>query len=747
MPHIKSAILSRSIEEDQQVVIQQWGKTFKHNPPNHVAINMAKLLFAVVAEGDFKTSSSMTGVRALVAPTVKLTTADYLSHASRIIIDYCELSADNLLELMGYFPLPAQESHVFSRSATHALKRISPDKIEELKGIYYGAAGQLPAYFKEPRDFGVNIAMGGTGQTNLYGKMITANGYSGHMYFHHDKASQALMLGLEQSAPQQVTVPSVGVALSALFRRGADSPEAQKEDEQHQYGEDQFGQGHSIVGASDTYTAAGSLYFSDPIYQAKLLIEKGCFPPDKYDGMHVKLNNINWPTIKAYIERLNANILAPEMTALLEQIGTPPSTSNDYGLIVPSYIDLEFKDYLKRAFQELIANKPLPTLDKANLQKLQVALLTAINELKRGTMASYPTFIGLINAITGTTDLPEDYKNLILRIKTLFQLQLERSVNLKEAHLNLEAQNRHEALQAEVNSLLSKSLLMQQYYQSESSAHEACPTTAYLHQLDELVEELHRIKGADTSSITKDYFEEKRQYILDAHSLLSKTPYSYSQAALKELDSQVTEINLENLELKEHEQLQTGTIQALKLSNEKLTFELEAVKTQKYLIKTASELSLKRLHLVSPLYSNINEIRANAALLKHKKCDKAHDVAILLANELQTEIDMFINGFDGDDADALLAFKNRCVTHLNTARPALEFHNDWKTILANALLAISLLFVGYAIAVVINKSQTGQFGFFKNPSSAKAIGGLVVNINSLKDDVNTPSSIPIIVSA
>ena len=133
--------------------------------------------------------------------------------------------------------------------------------------------------------------------------------------------------------------------------------------------------------------------------------------------------------------------------------------------------------------------------------------------------------------------------------------------------------------------------------------------------------------------------------------------------------------------------------------------------------------------------------------MKHKQCDKAHDVAILLANELQTEIDMFINGFDGDDADALLAFKNRCVTHLNTARPALEFHNDWKTILANALLAISLLFVGYAIAVVINKSQTGQFGFFKNPSSAKAIGGLVVNINSLKDDVNTPSSIPIIVSA
>ncbi len=45
-----------------------------------------------------------------------------------------------------------------------------------------------------------------------------------------------------------------------------------------------------MVGASDDYTAAGSLYFSNLIYKLKLLEERGGFVPKKYNGMRVVLS-------------------------------------------------------------------------------------------------------------------------------------------------------------------------------------------------------------------------------------------------------------------------------------------------------------------------------------------------------------------------------------------------------------------------------------------------------------------------
>ncbi|WP_019215442.1 hypothetical protein [Legionella tunisiensis] len=92
------------------------------------------------------------------------------------------------------------------------------------------------------------------------------------------------MLGLEQTAPV--------VSFWELFHKKS------QDAENDQWGTDQYGQGHSLTGASDIYTAASSLYFSDPVMQVKCLVEDNCFPPDKYGAMQVKLTNENWLEIK-----------------------------------------------------------------------------------------------------------------------------------------------------------------------------------------------------------------------------------------------------------------------------------------------------------------------------------------------------------------------------------------------------------------------------------------------------------------
>ena len=179
----KVNILERSIREDQTAVAIQWANTFKHNAKDNVATNMAKLMLACVAQGEFKTRSALIEGSLLADPSPVLTAVDYLSHASRIIVDYSVLSERFLNEFLAFFP-QGGEKGVITRSATHGVMR-KKDQIIELKGFLLGVTGQLPSLIKTPCDFGINIAMGGEGQANLIGKKITDNGFSGHLYFNH----------------------------------------------------------------------------------------------------------------------------------------------------------------------------------------------------------------------------------------------------------------------------------------------------------------------------------------------------------------------------------------------------------------------------------------------------------------------------------------------------------------------------------------------------------------------------------
>ncbi|KTD02912.1 LepB GTPase-activating domain-containing protein [Fluoribacter gormanii] len=470
MPDKKSEILSCTIEQDQVAVAEQWANTFIYNSKDDIAVHMTQLLLSCLASGDFKVRPYLSKSPELKAPSDQLSIADYLSHASRIILDYQDLTGDSREELLNYFPTPDGRNNVFSRSATHNVRRDMGGEIVEGKGFLLGLMGQLPGLIKTPQDFGINIAMGGDGQDNFYGKKISANGCSGHFYFHRNDSDCLLMLGLEQTAP----------AASALeFLWGA-----KKYPNNVQQDHDQFGQGHSLKGASDTYTAAGSLYFSDPVYQAKLLLEKGVFPPDKYGAMQVTITNKNWPSIKNTLDKLRELSDEDHKEGLLALLLTKPETalaSKDNSL---SYIALDFDSYLKRIYQVFIIESQLDVESQLILSNLQTNLLLTIKKLQQGQIDSYETLKHQIAEIIQLKNIPIAYQKAIERIQELFKLQLEIDPKLNQTHQELLLKNQYDDLQEECSAILEKLLSIQKHFQKQSITKEQEALQLFLQQIE-----------------------------------------------------------------------------------------------------------------------------------------------------------------------------------------------------------------------------------------------------------------------
>lgn len=92
---IKSKIIGSSIQEYQERVSAQWINTFKYNDLMDPGTCIAKILLACVAQGEFKVASQLMGDTSLQNPLEYLTAVDYISHASRIIIDYKELKSSS----------------------------------------------------------------------------------------------------------------------------------------------------------------------------------------------------------------------------------------------------------------------------------------------------------------------------------------------------------------------------------------------------------------------------------------------------------------------------------------------------------------------------------------------------------------------------------------------------------------------------------------------------------------------------
>ncbi len=456
----QATIIGYTLDEDSKAVAEMWYHTLKSNPIDDAettATNMTKIMLACVAFGDFKTKSAFTDKQEMDNPNPILSVVDYLSHASRIIFDYSRLSSENQQVFLSFFPIDCQKA-VVSRCATHAVWR-EADKIIEGKGLYYGAVSQFPAMMKVPADFGLNIAMGGNGRTNYTGKKISNNGYSGHLYFNRNDTHQLILAGLEQSAP--------GSFSSIVYGHAAESPEVQS-------GRDQFDQRHSIVGSSDTYTAAGSLYFSDPVYQSKLLAETGFLPPDKYGAMQVTLNDRNWPRICGYFEQLNQKLSRDTQDSVIQQLLMKPSTAIDQLPETQSFIPQKFlfAEYLKKICVLLEVEEVPHELMHEHL-RLQQQLLSSITPLQKAQVTMPDAYLPcheLIDAMCSLPQTPPRYQVAVQRIALLIRKQCSLDPGLDEAgfaRVNQQAQTRCIQTLETITTLEEKIRFLQVFYSSE----------------------------------------------------------------------------------------------------------------------------------------------------------------------------------------------------------------------------------------------------------------------------------------
>ncbi|WP_133137350.1 hypothetical protein [Legionella rowbothamii] len=725
----KIEIVASSIEQDQQTVANQWAKTFLHNNPNDLGTQIMQLLGACVAAGDFKTRSAFASSDELQAPNDQLTIADYLSHASRIILDHQGLSATHRAELLSYFPDPDALNAVISRSATHSVYR-NKETIVEGKGLIIGLIGQLPTVLNTPRDFGVNIAMGGQGQQNFYGKTISDNGFSGHVYFHKNDADNLLMVGLEQSAPA-----------ASIFELFAGH---QTYNEELQQNKDQFGQGHSLTGASDVYTAAASLYFSDPVYQAKLVLEKGCFPPEKYGAMQVTLTDDNWPTIKCFLDALKQATTKKSEEELLQHLLKKPATASPIKQKCVSYIALDFKIYLQRVYTAFIKNSSLIPEQQLEFQLLQNELLELIKKLQKGEVGCYEHFMNLIEQIKKTESLPTQYKEAIARIDELFKLQLNLDSGLNATHQELMLKARYEALQEERNVLVQKMVAVKQYFESDYINKDPGISNFLLeleHQMSSLLQPQDSLFITENdlgqsiivvkpvAKVSEGKVRELDQQIKQGRILLSQTPKLHSQAAMDEQQTLLVQEKESRRQLEQEftdyklrvEETQQQQQQMYLDMQQQLQVEIQKAQQQYEQLLRQGKLTQARMARIAPILSDIESLKDLKDDFVKKKLDGAELEAGELISALQKIITQYCNNPAEDEDEVLADFKNECIDELLKPRAELEKHESYRHIISNILLAISLLIVGYIVAASVNRVATGRYTFFNETDTASTI--------------------------
>lgn len=104
-----------------------------------------------------------------------------------------------------------------------------------------------------------------------------------------------------------------------------------------------------------------------------------------------------------------------------------------------------------------------------------------------------------------------------------------------------------------------------------------------------------------------------------------------------------------------------------------------------------------------------------AFLAATRLCEGLNQASIVYFSSQQTETDY-------------QRFKNTCFTHIENERSTLEKHVGWQQILANVVLFIVLMGVGYLAGILINKKMTGQYLFF-SPNTDTKINGVIDCIN------------------
>ncbi|HCA88813.1 MAG TPA: hypothetical protein DEO98_00430, partial [Legionellales bacterium] len=224
-----------------------------------------------------------------------------------------------------------------------------------------------------------------------------------------------------------------------------------------QRGYEQFNQTHSLIGASDVYTAAGSLYFSDVIYQIKLLCEKSILPPDKYDGMHLKINDKNWPQIQEFLTKVNKATDQDALITLLKE--TPTSACKDKPKI-HSFLFFKFENYMDRIYQLFIADAALDD-DNKTIKVAHDALLKELISLQRGEHQNFDLFISEAEILITLSASSANYQQAIQRLIQLVELQRTLDPDLINTQKELLLETEIDALRQEIFTLYTTLRLLQ----------------------------------------------------------------------------------------------------------------------------------------------------------------------------------------------------------------------------------------------------------------------------------------------
>lgn len=692
---IKKEILSSSRQKDKERVARKWANTFFFN--NDAATAAARLLMSCVAKGELLVRDFSTTV--LQSPYAAFSIADYLSHGSRIVIDYRELSPEHRDELLRFIPDTLNPDCV-ARSATHDASRNGDGLIIEGKGFLLGMKGQLPSVLKSYCDFGINIAMGGDGQTNEVGKTIRSNGYSGHFYIHRNDAQQLLMLGLEQTAPV--------ASFWELFHQ------KKQDSENEQWGTDQYGQGHSLTGASDTYTAAGSLYFSDPVLQVKCLVEDNCFPPDKYGAMQVKLTNENWLEIKKMLEEMNKANQDCLFNILIESPVSATKMPREY----TNYLTLDFRRYFQ-SFSDVF----LDPAQKNLVKDLQNKLLKLIRDFQEG-IANYQQLEDCIQALLDLP-LPEPYKKAISDFKKLLAKQLKENKGFQKNCQQFFLDKEFEELQEEQLRTLQKLSLVENFFITyvdlfkKENERDLWEFIEKLQRCGNLLRSVTEPPPEDIGkswlvlpAITAERITQFRLYLLEANGLLAKIPQLYLKSEWEALRALVSKDKAEDLKL----------IEELREQNKELQSKLNRA-------NQVEDNLLQRVQGIATVVALFGRIEDEVKTLEGDARKEGDD----LVKALKGNINNYLTNMDYK----LKSFQNDCCRTLAKPRENLyQQNNRLRLLVQEALTAVCLLFVGYAAGVVLNYTRFGQLTFWNYDSRT---GSLKKELETL---VRSPISCP-----
>lgn len=675
---IKKEILSSSRQKDRERVARTWADTFFFN--NDTATDTARLLMSCVAKGELLVRDFSTTV--LQRPHTSFSVADYLSHGSRIIIDYQELGPVERDELLRLIPDTLNPDCV-ARSATHDVSRNDEGLIQEGKGLLLGMKGQLPSLLKSYRDFGINIAMGGNGQINEAGKTIRSNGYSGHFYIHRNDAQRLLMLGLEQTAP-------VTSFWELFHKKNQDS-------ENEQWGTDQYGQGHSLTGASDTFTAAGSLYFSDPVLQVKCVVEDNSFPPDKYGAMQVKLTNENWLEIKKMLQEMNG----VNQDRLFDFLIKPPVSATDVPRKYTNYLAIDFRRYFQTMF-DFFLNSEQKNLANTTQNKL----LLLIRALQEGTNVNHEELKGCIRKLLDLP-LPDPYKNAILDFNQLLAKQFEENKEFQKNGQQFLLDKEFEELQEEQCRVLQKLSLVENFFITYAELFKKEKDQDLLNFIRKLQHYGNSLKAFTEPSpedlskswlvlpaITAEKIAQFRLCLGETNDLLAKIPQLYLKNEWEALRALVSEDKAADLKL----------IDDLRERNKELQSKLNQVEDN----------LLQRVQEIAKVVVIFGRIEDEVKTLKGNAREEGDD----LVTTLKGNINKYLTNTDYKPKD----FQNDCCKALTKPRENLYQKSSLlRFLVQETLTAVCLLGVGYAAVVARNYARSGQLTFWNYDSRAEIL--------------------------